>query len=92
MLIQALKYGPYRDDFGADPENRAGVSPTNSATPLSFSAPTSYTVGPLSNAAARTTAVAIPASARVTMRLRHARTDKGTMVPTARTLIPRTRP
>ena len=35
-----------------DPENRTGVSPTNTSTPLSFSAPTAYTVGPLSNAPA----------------------------------------
>jgi Carboxypeptidase regulatory-like domain len=44
-----IKFG---GEFRFDPENRAGVSPTNSATPLSFSAGTSYTVGPLSNAAA----------------------------------------
>jgi hypothetical protein len=44
-----IKFG---GEFRIDPENRAGVSPTNSATPLSFSAPTSYTVGPLSSAAA----------------------------------------
>ena len=44
-----IKFG---GEFRIDPENRAGVSPTNGATPLSFSAPTSYTVGPLSTAAA----------------------------------------
>ena len=33
-----IKFG---GEFRIDPENRAGVSPTNSATPLSFSAPTS---------------------------------------------------
>jgi outer membrane receptor protein involved in Fe transport len=44
-----IKFG---GEFRFDPENRAGVSPTNSSTPLSFSAGTSYTVGPLSNAAA----------------------------------------
>ena len=44
-----IKFG---GEFRIDPENRAGVSPTNSNTPLSFSAPTSYTVGPLSSAAA----------------------------------------
>jgi len=43
-----IKFG---GEFRFEPENRAGVSPTNSSTPLSFSAPTSYTVGPLSNAA-----------------------------------------
>jgi hypothetical protein len=44
-----IKFG---GEFRFDPENRAGVSPTNSSTPLSFSAGTAYTVGPLSNAAA----------------------------------------
>ena len=44
-----IKFG---GEFRIDPENRAGVSPTNGNTPLAFSAPTSYTVGPLSNAAA----------------------------------------
>ena len=44
-----IKFG---GEFRVDPENRAGVSPTNSNTPLAFSASTAYTVGPLSNAAA----------------------------------------
>jgi hypothetical protein len=44
-----IKFG---GEYRIDPENRLGVSPTNTATPLSFTAPTSYTVGPLSNAAA----------------------------------------
>jgi hypothetical protein len=44
-----IKFG---GEFRFDPENRTGVSPTNSATPLSFSASTAYTVGPLSNSAA----------------------------------------
>uniref|UniRef100_Q022J6 TonB-dependent transporter Oar-like beta-barrel domain-containing protein n=1 Tax=Solibacter usitatus (strain Ellin6076) TaxID=234267 RepID=Q022J6_SOLUE len=44
-----IKFG---GEYRIDPENRAGVSPTNGNTPLAFSAPTAYTVGPLSNAAA----------------------------------------
>jgi hypothetical protein len=44
-----LKFG---GEFRVEPENRTGVSPTNSSTPLSFSAPSAYTVGPLSTAAA----------------------------------------
>jgi hypothetical protein len=44
-----IKFG---GEFRFSPENRSGVSPTNSSTPLSFSAGTAYTVGPLSNAAA----------------------------------------
>ncbi len=48
--------GAHQIKFGAEyritPETRMGVSPTNSNTPLSFSAPTSYTVGPLSNSPA----------------------------------------
>ena len=44
-----IKFG---GEFRVNPENRAGVSPTNSNTPLAFSATTAYTVGPLSNAAA----------------------------------------
>ncbi|MCU1235769.1 MAG: hypothetical protein JWP63_3736 [Candidatus Solibacter sp.] len=44
-----IKFG---GEFRVNPENRAGVSTTNSNTPLAFSATTAYTVGPLSNAAA----------------------------------------
>jgi hypothetical protein len=47
--IHQIKFG---GEFRFDPENRTGVSPTNSATPMAFSASTAYTVGPLSNAAA----------------------------------------
>ena len=44
-----LKFG---GEFRFDPENRTGVSPTNTATPFSISTTTAYTVGPLSSAAA----------------------------------------
>jgi len=44
-----LKFG---GEFRYDPENRTGVSPTNSATPFALTATTAYTVGPLSTAAA----------------------------------------
>ena len=44
-----LKFG---GEFRINPENRLGNSPTNGNNALAFSAPTSYTVGPLSNAAA----------------------------------------
>jgi hypothetical protein len=44
-----IKFG---GEFRFNPENRFGVSPTNSATPLSFSATPTYAVGPLSSAAA----------------------------------------
>jgi hypothetical protein len=47
--VHQIKFG---GEFRFDPENRTGVSPTNGATPLSFSASTAYTVGPLSNSAA----------------------------------------
>jgi hypothetical protein len=44
-----IKFG---GEFRFDPENRTGVSPTNSSTPLNFTATTAYTVGPTSTAAA----------------------------------------
>ena len=44
-----IKFG---GEFRFNPENRTGVSPTNSSTPLSFNTTTAYTVGPLSNAPA----------------------------------------
>jgi hypothetical protein len=43
-----MKFG---GEFRFDPENRTGVSPTNTATPLNFTATSAYTVGPLSSAA-----------------------------------------
>ncbi len=47
--VHQIKFGA---EFRFDPENRTGVSPTNAATPLSFSASTAYTAGPLSNSPA----------------------------------------
>jgi hypothetical protein len=44
-----VKFG---GEFRFDPENRAGVSPTDTSTSLNFTATSAYTVGPLSNAAA----------------------------------------
>jgi hypothetical protein len=44
-----IKFG---GEYRFDPENRAGVSPTNTATPFQISATSTYTVGPLSTAAA----------------------------------------
>ncbi|HKA01836.1 MAG TPA: hypothetical protein VKE70_35240, partial [Candidatus Solibacter sp.] len=44
-----VKFG---GEFRFDPENRAGVSPTDTSTSLNFTASSAYTVGPLSNAAA----------------------------------------
>jgi hypothetical protein len=44
-----IKFG---GEYRFDPENRAGVSPTNGATPFSLSATSTYTVGPLSSAPA----------------------------------------
>jgi hypothetical protein len=44
-----IKFG---GEFRFDPENRAGVSPTNTSTPMNFTATSAYTVGPLNTAAA----------------------------------------
>jgi hypothetical protein len=44
-----VKFG---GEYRVNPENRTGVSPASSANALVISAPTSYTVGPLSSAAA----------------------------------------
>lgn len=50
--IQGAHQIKFGGEFRVNPQNRAGVSTTNSSTPLNFSASTAYTVGPLSNSAA----------------------------------------